>query len=128
MVLVHLTSYRKVNSGDEITVWFDGVLDSAESTAVTKYDGSGDITGMVLNTNQLTVGSDDNQSMTVAEISQYDCDSDEDIMHDGDTNMDTSGCTNSYGSDETLLILSGSTLQLGTNVLATAKILMFKER
>ena len=70
-----------ITSGDVVTVWADGEATANEATAVTKYDGTGDITGLVLNKHQLTIGSADNQSLTVTDLGQYDNDDDEDIMH-----------------------------------------------
>src|SRR3989344_3524924 len=104
-----------VTSGQIITVFFDAQADSAESTAVAKYDGTGDMTGIVLNTNVLSIGSVDNQSLTVANADLYDCNSDEDVMYaTSATALDVQGCTNSY-TDETIQIESGDTLTIDSD-------------
>lgn len=65
-----------------VTVWGDGVADALESTAVTKYNGTGNITGMVLNTGTLSMGSDDDpMSINMTELGQYDNNDDEDIVY-----------------------------------------------
>jgi endonuclease/exonuclease/phosphatase family metal-dependent hydrolase len=110
-------------SGAVVTVWVDAVTDSSESTAVTKYDGTGDITGMVLNINVLTIGSADNQSLTVPNLDNYDCTNDEDVMHlvysstelqvQGGESTCQGSINNSY-SDETISVLTDSTLVIDT--------------
>jgi hypothetical protein len=101
--------------GDVITVWIDGVTDANESTAVTKYLSGITISGMVLNQNVFSVGSDDNQSLTVANLGLYDYDSgsdggDENVMHTANSSvLKVEGGANSY-SDETISILPGNTL------------------
>ncbi len=112
-----------VNSGDIVTVFVNNVADNLESTAITKYDGTGNITGMVLNTNVLTIGSGDNGSLTVTNLGQYDFDQDEDIMHSANSSvLLVQGGTNSY-TDETINILSGTTFTVGsTETLTTDNI------
>src|SRR3989338_975730 len=79
-------SSATVTSGQIVVVWFDGVADASESTAVAKYDGTGDMTGIVLNSNVLSIGSVDDQSLTVADLDTsgtgYECTDDEDVMYD----------------------------------------------
>lgn len=109
-----ITGATSPSSGTIITVWVDGVTDANESTAITKYDGSGHTAGMVLNTNVLTVGSDDNPSLTSSNFSYYTTTQDEDVMHDvvaltnggQGVRVDPSG---SY-ADDTFIILSGATV------------------
>ena len=100
--------------GDVVTVWADGVADGSETTGVTIYDGFGDITNMVLNQNVLSVGSDDNQSVTLSDFGLYDNDDDEDIMHTYNGSTLTVDADDVYGADE-LIILSGETLTLGSS-------------
>lgn len=101
--------------GTVVTVWIDGAADANESTGVTKYDGSGSISGMVLNQHVLTIGSADNASLTVVNLSRYDHDQDEDISHDSDTIVAPAVFSvdggNSYADDK-IDILSGNTLTL----------------
>ncbi|MCK4891470.1 MAG: DUF2341 domain-containing protein, partial [Candidatus Pacebacteria bacterium] len=109
-----------VGSGNTVTVWVDSADDNAESTAVTKYDGTGNIAGMVLTTNILSVGSDDTGvSLTVANLGQYDCIDNEDVMHNASTVATTlevegigGACVNSYVSEK-IDILSGDILTIG---------------
>lgn len=108
-----------VNSGDIVTTWVNGTADADESTAVTKYDGSGNITGMVLDQHVLSIGSSDNQSLTVTNLGQYDNDDDEDIMFSANTSTLNVDAGNSY-TDEKIDILSGNTLTIsGTETLTT---------
>lgn len=110
-----------VTSGQVVTVWVDGVTDANESTAVAKYDGTGNMTGMVLNTNILTIGSSDNQSISIANLDLYDCTADGDIMYQAGSSAlavqgascaadptDANAVSNTY-SDETVSILASNT-------------------
>jgi|GEM_PF-3077857 len=111
-----------VASGQTAVVWLNGVADSAESTAVAKYDGSGDMTGIVLNTNVLSVGSVDNQSLTLTNMDTYDCANDEDVMYRVNASVlevqGASTCegtvSNSY-TNETIQVESGDTLTVGSS-------------
>jgi len=60
-------------SGQVVTVFVDNVDDSNEAVAVTKYDGSDNISGMLLYEMHLAIGSDD-AGVTVSNtnLSQYD--------------------------------------------------------
>ncbi len=110
---------------DIITVWVDNVADNLESTAVTKYS-AGDVTGMVLDTNVTTIGSDQNTGLTVTNLNAYDCTEDEDIMYQAASStllVEGNNCadstTNSYSAEE-LEILSGDSLTIGgTETLTT---------
>jgi len=83
--------------GDVITVFVDGATDTREAVAVTKYDGSGNITGLELIEQHLTIGSNDNQTITNADLSQYDnsASGDEDLFHEvngtNDLTVDVTG-------------------------------------
>ncbi len=108
-----ISGVTQPTTNDVVTVWIDGVADGSEATAVTKYDGTGNITGMVLNANVLTIGSADNPSVTVTNLGQYDADDDEDVMHTANSSqLAVQGGSNSY-SDETINILTGATLTIG---------------
>ncbi len=96
-------------SNDIITVWVHSVADALESTAVTKYS-TGNITGMVLNTNVLSLGSNQNTSLSVTNLGLYDANDNEDIMHTSNSGaLLVQGASNSY-TDETLSILASNTL------------------
>lgn len=74
---------------------------------------------MVLNTNVLSIGSDQDQSSSLTDIGQYTCSSDEDVMHSvvsSTLSVQGTGCTggdNSY-SDEKIDILASDTLTIAT--------------
>ncbi len=115
-----------VANNDIITVWVDNVADNLESTAVTKYGGSGNITGMVLNTNVLTIGSNQNNSVSTTNLAQYEATDDEDVMHTSISGaLLVQGGSNSY-TDETLSVLASNTLTVNsssTESITTEKII-----
>jgi hypothetical protein len=79
------------SAGDVVTVWIDGASATHEAVAVTKYDGSGDITTMTLIENIVIIGSDDTGvTVTNQDLAAYTNDDDEDLpfvadMDDDDT-------------------------------------------
>ncbi len=94
-----------------LVVWADGVADINETTAVTLYDGIGNVTGMVLTTGSLSIGSDDLVNVDMTDLQLYDFDDDEDIMFTANSGtLDIQG-GNTY-TDETLNILTNNTLTL----------------
>lgn len=105
-------------AGQTATVWAedaDGDIAAAdESTALFRFDGSGTITGVVLNRHVFTVGSNDNLSYTLSEANHFDNADDEDIMYL--VNSGTLLIVDGAGSyaDETLRILSGNTLTIAS--------------
>lgn len=105
-------------SGDVITVFIDGADDADEAVAVTKYDGTGDIiAGVNLYKEHLTIGSEDNQTITNPNLSQYDntVSGDEDIFFDvNGSNVLTVDATSQSSQDE-LIIKSSNTFQPGTS-------------
>lgn len=106
-----------VSSSQVVTVWIDNVADASESTAVTKYDGSGNITGMVLNPNVLSIGSGDNATLNGGvDVGSYTCATDEDVMMSTSGNDITvngtsciGGASNNY-TDSTLEVLASNAL------------------
>lgn len=74
------------SANDVITVFVDGAAEADEAVAVTTYDGSGDITGMDLIAQRLSIGNSDNRTITNPNLSQYDngASGDEDIFHEVD--------------------------------------------
>jgi hypothetical protein len=70
-----------LSNGNVVTVFIDGVDETFEATAVTKYDDAGDIVNMELREARLTIGRGDNQTLTVADLSLYTNSNDEDIKH-----------------------------------------------
>lgn len=103
-----------VNSGDIVTVYVEG-LDGVETTGVTQYDGTGNIEGMILDTNVLTIGSDDNQTIDLTDLVWWDCSDNENVMHSSSGGvLDIQGCSNSY-SDETVTVTASDTLSIGNS-------------
>jgi len=109
-----ISSVTAPSTGDLITVWVDGATDANESTAVTKYDGSGDVTGLVLDQHVLSIGNADDQSLTVANLGLYDNDQDDNIMHSANSSVLLADDDSAY-SDEKIDILSGNTLTIGAS-------------
>src|SRR6185295_13364927 len=114
-------------------VFIDNVANANEAVAVTKYDGTGNITGLLLYEEHLTVGSDDNQSLTAANLGAYDnsVSGDEDVFQEYNASSFTcDGVASTTGlcvdgtaqsTQERLYIKVGNTLAPGANV-RTAKL------
>ncbi|MFA5051923.1 MAG: helix-turn-helix domain-containing protein, partial [Patescibacteria group bacterium] len=106
------------SAGQTITVWVDNVTDANESTGITKW-ASGNVTGMVLNTNVVTIGSNQNQTLTVTEATQYTGASDEDVMHRLNSTTLATDLFSAYSTDQ-LSILASNGLTIGsTQILDT---------
>ena len=108
----NITGADKPDTNDVITCWADGVTNDDESTAVTKYDGVGNITGLELNRHKITIGSNDNANVTVANLGQYDQDNDEDVMYTSNSNIFRIDPTNVDYADEEVIILANNTLTI----------------
>ena len=113
-----ITGVTEPSADDIITVWVDSVADANEATGITKWS-SGDITGMVLNDNVLSIGSDQNTSLSLTEIDSYSCADNEDVMHSVISStlaVEGNSCvsSNTY-SGESLSILSSNTMTVGTS-------------
>lgn len=98
-----------------ITVYIEGAADSQEAVAVTKYDGSGDITGIELHETKLSVGSDDLRTganaITNANIGNYDYSASgnkEDIFVEVDTNNDLTTCAVATCTSNSLIVKAGN--------------------
>ena len=110
-----------VLTGNIFTVFISDATVANESTAVAKYDGTGDVTGMVLNPHILSIGSADNQSIAVSDLTSHDYDHDNDthIMFTSDSSTLNVDGGSAY-SDETINILASNTLTIaGTETLTT---------
>src|SRR3989338_5397986 len=94
-----------------VTVWVVTATAGNQSTAVTKYDNTGPITGMVLNQNVLSIGSADNASLTVTNLGQYDWNNDTKIMHTANSGVLTVDGGGQY-TNEKIDILSGNTFTI----------------
>ena len=101
--------------GDIITVFVDGASDANESVAVTKYDGTGNISAMQLAKRTLILGSSDSPILTNSDINYYDNSNDEDLFFSVDGSNVLSLCAESGCGDSKFRILSGATYQPNTN-------------
>jgi len=108
------------SAGDVITVYIEGATDANEAVAVTRYDGSGNITGIQLIEEHLTIGSDDNQTLSNVDLGQYDYSAsgnNEDIFHDvlsGNLTVDTVAA--GALPDDELYVLTSNGFTPGGNV------------
>ncbi|PIZ43843.1 hypothetical protein COY33_00730, partial [candidate division WWE3 bacterium CG_4_10_14_0_2_um_filter_42_7] len=114
-------------SADQIMTVFatdgDGdIADSSESTAISKYSGSGNMIDMVLDINTLSVGGTGAQSIAVSDLvtANYDADQDEDIMYDAEIgSLLVQAAVNTYDTEK-IDILTTDTLTLsGSETLTT---------
>lgn len=101
-------------SGDVVTVFASGVLDADEAVAVTKYDGTPDITGMRLQKRHVTIGSDDSASLSHSDIGTYDFSSDEDLFFNVDGGNDLTMCADVGCADASMRVLARNTYAPGT--------------
>ncbi|MDP2691883.1 MAG: hypothetical protein Q8O95_05805, partial [bacterium] len=106
-----LTTTASVNPGDVLTVFVNGVAEAQEAAAVTVWDGVGTtVTNVQLIEERLTLGSDDNQTITNANISSYDSSvsADEDIFFDvANTTNDLDTDSEGGHTNNALLIATG---------------------
>ena len=113
-----IASVAKPQKGDTVTVFINGAATAADrAVAVTKYDGSGDITDVTLFKEHLTIGSVDNQTISSHEMSYYDnsVSGDADVFFDidaGDLIVDDT----SFSSQEELYICTGDTFRPSADV------------
>ena len=99
-----------------ITIYIEGVADANEAVAVTKYDGSGDITGVQLMEEHLTIGSDDNQTLTNTDLGQYDnsVSGSEDVFHDVNAGVLTVDVTTALTNEELYVLVNNDFTPGGT--------------
>jgi lipopolysaccharide export system protein LptA len=99
--------------GDTVTVWLSGVADNLEGVAVTKYDGEGEVTGLKLYEQHLSIGADDATTITNANLGLYDnsVSGNEDIFYDVNASNDLSVCNTSGCYGTKLIINSGNTFR-----------------
>jgi hypothetical protein len=109
---INITGVSAPSTGDIVTVFIDGeTTDDEEAVAVTKYDGTGDITGVVLYWRHLSIGSADGQTLSNSDIDAYDngVSGDEDIFFEVTAGDDLTVDTLTSYSDEELYIVTGNT-------------------
>jgi hypothetical protein len=105
---------RGVNAstGDVITVFVNNAATSTRAVGITKYTGSGDVTGMKLYELHLSLGSDDHANVTNADISQYDnsISSNAALFDEVDASNNLTLCPNTLSPCNTarLIVLSGN--------------------
>jgi hypothetical protein len=102
--------------GDVITVFMTGATGTDEAVGVTKYDGTGDISGMQLSKRHLTLGSDDVPTITNADLGLYENGDTEDIFFSVNGSQQLTLCAETATcSDARLRILASTTYQPGAN-------------
>lgn len=113
--LTNITAF----SGDVLTIWVDNANEADEAVAVTKYDGDGPVSGVVLYERHLTIGSDDTPIIGNSELSKFDnsVSGDEDIFFNVDISNDLYVCETGQATcgSERLWIKGGSTFQPSTS-------------
>lgn len=97
--------------GDIVTVWVDGAAESEEAVAAFVYDGAGDITGVELFEQHLSISANEEGIVTNALLGQYDnfASGDEDIFFDVDGFNNLVVCSVGTCSDATIYIGPGNT-------------------
>ncbi len=117
-----ISGVTKPNAGDTITVFVSNATTANVSTAVATYFGIGAVSAMVLNKHVLSIGSNQNVSMTLSDLAKYDYDQNNTkILHSANGSPATLLLDpgNLY-SDEKINILAGNTLTIGaTETLTT---------
>ncbi len=101
-------------SGQSVTVFLQSVADANEAVAVTKYDGTGNISDMRLYADHVSFGSADNQTFVGEDLNNYDNtaggeDIFYDIFLDGSTNYDYNFDVTSQTSQDTVYLVTGNT-------------------
>ena len=94
--------------GDVITVFASTSVAADQMMGVTVYDGTPEITGMVLQKQHLTLGSDDNASVTNADIGTYDSANDSRMFAAVDGGNDLDLCTTSGCETAGLVVLANN--------------------
>lgn len=116
-----IASVAQPSRGQVVTVFIDGVGDTDEAVAVTRYDGEGDITGVSLYKETLSLGSVDDQTIHNYDIARYDnsFSADEDVFPDVDVNAGNNLTVDStsQSSTEKLTTLSGDIYKPYGNVI-----------
>ncbi|PJC30045.1 hypothetical protein CO052_00090, partial [Candidatus Saccharibacteria bacterium CG_4_9_14_0_2_um_filter_41_9] len=111
-------------SGDSITVFISDAASADISTAITTYNGVGEITGMVLDKHVLSIGSTPNRSIVLSDLANYDYDQDTThILHSANGSPATLLMKFANGSsyvDEKINILAGNTLTISATETLTA--------
>ncbi len=103
-----------VFAGDIVSVFVSGANDANEAVGVTRYDGTGDITGLSMYERHVALGSNDATStaMTNADVGAYTVTQDEDVFL-GLTGSALNLCATTGCADVRLAIKAGTVYSLG---------------
>ncbi len=103
--------------GDVVTVFVNGANEVNEAVSVAHYDGVGDMSGMRLYEQHLTLGSNDatTTAFTNAQIALYDATNDEDLFFDG-TGTILDMCVETTCGTAELYVMASSTYRPGGTV------------
>ncbi|MCB9815651.1 DUF2341 domain-containing protein [Candidatus Nomurabacteria bacterium] len=98
-------------AGDIVTVWVDGATESEEAVAAFVYDGIGDISGVELFEQHLSISSNEEETVTNTLLGMYDnlASGDEDIFFDVDGSNNLVLCSVGTCSDANIYIGLGNT-------------------
>jgi len=97
-------------ANQQVTVFIEAD-DNAEAVAVTEYDGTGDITGVVLYEGHLTIGSDNSVDVDNDALADYDysVSTNENVFHDVDASNNLEACVLTGCESVEIYIKSGNT-------------------
>ncbi len=107
-----ISSVTRPTNGQIVTVWIQRTAPGMESTAVTKYS-SGSVSGLVLNNGVFTIGSNQNTSLNLTDLSGYTLQDNEDVMHSVSSEVLGVTAYNNFLPNLTISILAGNTLTVG---------------
>lgn len=98
-------------NGDVVTVWVDGVDDSEEAVAVFVYDGLGDMSGIELFQQHLSISANEEATVTNADVALYDnlVSGDEDIFFNVDAFDNLVVCSVGVCSEANIYVGPGNT-------------------
>ncbi|USN88639.1 MAG: DUF2341 domain-containing protein [Candidatus Nomurabacteria bacterium] len=98
-------------AGEIVTVWVDGATESEEAVAAFVYDGTGDITGVELFEQHLSISADEEAVVTNALLGQNDnlALGDEDIFYNVDGSNNLVVCSAGSCSDANIYVGPGNT-------------------
>lgn len=109
-----ISGITQPNTGDIITVFLDGVAANNRAVAVAKYTSGSSLSGFELIERTLTIGAANNQTITNANLSQYDYSAstnDADLFFDVDASNNLTIDVGGIFSDEKIYVKTGNTYQ-----------------
>ncbi len=127
-----ITNFPKPATNDILTIFIDGASDADEAVAVTKYSGNGDVTGIKLIKEGIVIGSNQDNSISQANLAVYDYSNDEDIYFEATSyfgycgpDSETVAFCADYGGVSARVLLyidSGDTLVMASGVVNLGKL------